>query len=163
MVGVAENFASTPCWGDKGNTGEGYGGHMWRLLHDADRPNGGGNPPLLIWRRVTAFIRACGDSDNSNKGRWQRNFLCWGQKQGGEGLLGCFFNACVCAGARVCVRAYVRVCFGSSARDEFHNLRLDLWWKNVSINKGLGDKVTRVPVQQSTPSLFVASEMGKTC
>lgn len=150
LVKKRKKKVSLPCRGDKGNMGEDYGRHIWRLLRDADRPNGGGNPPLLILRMVTAFIRACGDSDNSNKERWQRNFLCWGQNRGKVFF---FFYACV----------WGFFCFGLSIRDEFHNLRLDLWWKNVSINKGLGDKVTRVPVQQSTPSLFVASEIGKTC
>lgn len=39
----------------------------------------------------------------------------------------CFFLLCTC----------FLFCFWLTIRDKFHNLRLDLWWKNVSINKRL--------------------------
>lgn len=84
----------TPCRGDKGNMGEDYCRHIWRLLSDVDRPNGGGNPPLLIMWMATAFIRARSDSANSNKERWQRNFLCWRQNRG---VFLLFIYLCMCS------------------------------------------------------------------
>lgn len=108
-------------------------------LGDADRPSGGGNPPLLI----TALIRARSHCDNSNKERWQRKFLC----------LPVFFYACVLF--------FCFFVFWSSVRDEFHNPRLDLWWKNVSINQGLRGQGHTGPCTAEHPESVCGSGDGQ--